>query len=145
MLDFGIFQIILHWTYLCIYPCRLVNAILCRRLGLGFNSFDRFEHSPQGWVMTNHTSLYCRIFESAVLIKSKVFSVSDQLGPFFSHGETLAFTLSKAIYMGNHGWILGRGLTWYIKIFLKITLAIVSRTEDEEARTEVGKLVKKLL
>ena len=95
--------------------------------------------------MTNHTSLYCRIFESAVLIKSKIFSLSDQLGPFFSHGETLAFTVSKAIYMGNHGWILGRGLTGYIKIFLKITLAIVSRTEDREARTEVGKLVKKLL
>ena len=95
--------------------------------------------------MTNHTTLYCRIFESAVLIKSKIFSLSDQLGPFFSHGETLAFTVSKAIYMGNHGWILGRGLTGYIKIFLKITLAIVSRTEDREARTEVGKLVKKLL
>lgn len=31
------------------------------------------------------------------------------------------------------------------KIFLKITVALVSGIEDREARTEVGKLVKKLL
>lgn len=83
--------------------------------------------------MISHISLYCIIFESTALIKSKTLAVSVLLGPYLDMVRSLN-------HMGSHWWILGRGLT-YIKMFLNIILAAVLRIDDKEARIEVGEAV----
>lgn len=63
-----------------------------------------------------------------------MLAVSVLLGPYLGMVRSLN-------HMGIHWWILGRGLTWYIKMFLNIILAAVLRIDDKEARIEVGEAV----
>lgn len=66
------------------------------------------------------------------MITSKTPSVSVLVGPYSAMGRSLNDK-------GSHWWILGRGLTGYIKTFLSIILAAMLRTDIKEARIEIGK------
>ena len=81
--------------------------------------------------MTSHISSYWIVSESTVLITSKTPSVSVLVGPCSAVGMSLNDK-------GSHWWILGRGLTGYIKTF-SIILAAMLRTDVKEARIEIGK------
>lgn len=114
-----------------------VSVILHQRLGLDLNRIDKFEYLRcELCPVIFH--LYCIVFESTILITSKAPSVSVLVGPYLVMGRSLND-------LGSHWWILGRGPTGHIKRFLNILLAAVLRTDDKEARIEVGKPGLKLL